>query len=1175
MKQFVQSSLVLAVSLFLLTTASIAQEFRASITGEITDQSGAAVGQARVVVTSVERNTATPTESNAAGLYNVQFLPPGPYTVTVEKEGFKKFLREGITLSSADRLRLDIRLELGAVADSVTVTGEASVLQTESASRSATIENRAIEDVPTNGRNLYQLQYTVPGVVKASTYWGSMELYAFGNVNGVIISGGKQGENETLVDGSSNTRGDRGVAWVPALNAVQEFTIRTNNYDAAYGRVGGGVTTITLKSGTNSFHGQLFEFIKNDALNANGWGANTFPDLVDEQGNAKRVPFKQHTFGFTVDAPVYIPKVFDGRNKLFWMLSLEGLRERNPGAQVTTIPQPEQLQGDFSKLFNSSGALVSIYDPKSTALGAGGRYLRTPYAGNRIPANLVNPVASKVASYYPAPTGPGTGLDHLANYVKVQPSKNGYDAWVGKMDYHVSQKSILSWRYAQTPWTNFSQIVWGTNPAEPSGEAPSTRVSRNWGADWTYTLNPSMVFNFRFGLARYEGFGGNVYAAGFDPKQLGFPASLVSQFTALQFPRFNVGGDYSPLGANTVTSYETHDNWSLQPNLSQTMGRHFLKYGAEFRRYNRNQLQPGAASGAYSFSRAWTQQDALRGDAVSGNEFASFLLGYPSGGSVVNNMDPAWRNPYYAFFVQDDWKVNNKLTINIGLRWDYEAPQFERYNRMVRRFDTTVASPIASKVQGLTLKGGLVYAGVGGESQYAFNTDKNNFQPRVGIAYRITPKWVLRAGYGLTYLGAFAPGPQTGYSQTTTMITTTDGNLTPAANLSDPFPVSLFPNGLLKPVGNSLGLSTNLGLGVSGNFVDRPLPYSHQYSVGFQRELFGNWLLDASYVGNITKGMPFGASMNFIPLAELTKLPVAERAAYFTAQVDNPMAGLLPGSSLNGAKVPRQVLLYAYPQYTGVSQASVPIARQRSDQAQFKATKRFSRGMAAQVAYTISKTYEWVNQMNVQDTNLGDLLSSGLEKRLIEFDTPQNLSVVFSYELPFGKGKQFMNDAHPVVNGIFGGWNLNWQWMRQSGFPVEMPTNAPLEPRSAKLTDAQRNANAQKAGREQFDVLYDKWYDTTLFPKQAQAAYTLRTWGTRFPDVRFKHMDQSEVSVYKQFPIKEQVKIQFRADMQNAFNHPFFNRIQSSDVTNSRFGQLRPEDRNEARKIVLVMKLIW
>src|SRR5215472_4873986 len=325
---------------------------------------------------------------------------------------------------------------------------------------------------------------------------------------------------------------------------------------------------------------------------------------------------------------------------------------------------------------------------------------------------MINPIAAKLASYYPTPDRAGTGPAGLNNYSVLHPQTMTYTATLGKMDFRPSQKSNISFRYGQTPWISSPSLVWGNNVAEPA--ALKTRAPRNWGADWTYSFRSSMVFDLRAGLSRYENFSGSQFGAGFDPRQLGFPSSLVSQFTTLQFPRFNLGTS-SELGGTQVKKYETDDTYSLQPNMSWIHGKQTIKFGVEFRLYRQNFLQPGAADGNYTFSKGFTQANPLRADAVSGNEFASFLLGYPSSGSVDRNIDAAYRNKYYALFVQDDWKITPTLTVNLGMPWDYESPRTERYNRMVRGFAFGQPNPLASQA-GLDLKGGLLYTGSSSES---------------------------------------------------------------------------------------------------------------------------------------------------------------------------------------------------------------------------------------------------------------------------------------------------------------------------------------------------------------------------------------------------------------------------------------------------------------------------
>lgn len=1173
--------------LFSLCLASIGipsmfgQEIRATISGTVTDPTGAMVIGARAVARSVERNVVYEANTNSAGRYVIQFLPAGKYTVTVDANGFKQYVRENVDVLAADKLAIDARLELGSASDSVTVSGQVSLLQSETATRQGTIENRILEEVPSGGRDLYALEYNEPGVLKTSTYWGSMELYAFGNVNGVAISGGVSGENETVLDGLTNTHSDRGVAFVPNIAATQEFTVQTNSYDSQFGRVGGGVMEINLKSGSNALHGQMYDFFKNDKFRTGEWN--------DNASGLPKTPFKNNTFGFEFDGPVYIPKVFDGRNKLFFMVSLEGLREHDPGAQInTTLPTSDQLKGDFSKTLTNAGAQVQIYDPLTTVLGADGTYTRQVFPGNIIPTSRINSVSAKVASYLPAPNKPGVGLAQLSNYAKILPATNTYDSWLGKMDYYINEKNRVSFHYGQTPWLNYSKLVWGNNAAEPSTEWPSTRIPRTWAADWNYTITPAMVFDLRAGLARYEGQGGNTFGYNFDPTQLGLPGSLVSQFRRGVFPYFSIA-NYQQIGSSGVYSYGTNDAYSLQPSVSWNRGKHLLHFGAEFRRYNDTSTNPGLASGEYDFTTGWTQANPFQSSATSGNALASFLLGYPNGGHVDNNVSPFFRSGYYALFVQDDFKVTSRLTLNLGLRWDYETPRYERHNQMIGGFGFAQASPIAAAAKASAaaancpacqagLTGGLLFAGSNGVSQYGVNTNKADFQPRIGVAYKILPNLVFRGGYALSYLGLSKNGPQTGYSQSTSLVSSLDGNLTPAVTMSNPYPASIFPSGLLQPAGNSQGLSTSLGQSVNFQYPGRKMPYAQQYSAGFQYELPHGWLVDVSYVGNQTKHLAVDLPLNFIPTNVLTSLPVDQRTAYFTAQLPNPMAGLLPGSSLNAATLTRAQLLYAYPQYTQVTENAVPIGSQRYDGIQTKVTHRFAKGFTTTVSFTGSKTLQRLNTLNPQDVNLANVLDTPLEQHLTQYDAPRQLSVIGTWDLPIGRRRHFGQGMNKFLDAVVGGWTTSGAYNSHSGYPFPFPNAAPLTTGSAKWTDAQRDAYARANGESQWDVTNDPYFNTAMFPTTAQAPYTLRNFPTWFPDVRTKPLNVFDVSLMKEFSIKERAHLQIRCDGYNVGNFPWFSKATSSytsNVTNSQFGFLENDEENEQRLVVFVMKVVF
>ncbi|MGH9719632.1 MAG: carboxypeptidase regulatory-like domain-containing protein, partial [Bryobacteraceae bacterium] len=945
------------------------------------------------MATNVATNLASEGTTNESGLYVIGFLQPGTYTVTVEHPGFKKSVRENVVLGVSQRLSLDMALQVGQVTDSVTVSDTVSLLQTETATRISFVERNLIEKVPNNGRNPFLLTHALPGVTK-SGYWGSAELYAYGQVGGVSIGGGRIGENETVIDGVTDTRPSRGVNFIPALDSLSEISVQTNVYDAQFGRTGGGVNVFSSKSGTNALHGAAYYHFKDPRFTASGWGRNkAIGTALGANPNVIVPPktyVKNHTRGFEVDGPVVLPKLWDGRNRMFFMISYENLYERNPQIVVKTLPTDAQAGGDFSALRDAAGRQVTIHDPLTTDAVSG---LRAPFAGNRIPSSRINPIATRVASFYPKPNLPGEGAALINNYSNVSPSRNAYEQWTGKLDYRINSRNNVFLRYGRTPWDNFALIAWGTNEAEPSGEAPSNRNATSWAADWTSTLNPVMVLNVRAGLARTRNLSGNIYGVGYDPAKLGFNPNLVSQYYFLQFPRFQfAGAAYSELGT-APASEDISDSWSLQPNVNWVRGKHTFKIGSELRLYNQNNYGPGYASGLYAFDRNWTRQDARRADASSGNEFATFLLGYPTSGQVDRNINPArsWR--YYSTYIQDDWKVSPRLTINLGFRWDYEAPATERFDRQLVDFAFDQPSPIAAQVRGLNLRGGLIYASGSGNARQAFNRDLNNFQPRAGVAWRVTGKLVFRGGYGLMYLGQQAFGGADGYSRTTPVTASVDGGLTPRVNISN-----AFPEGLLEPVGNSRGLAANLGQAANFPWRGRGLPHAHQFSAGFQHELPWGMRGDVSYVGNITSALPLNIQLNYLPASELGRAP-----SYYSEQVANPMAGLLPDNAAkNGATITRQNLLMPYPQYTGVTAQSVPIGRQRYDAMQSSVVKRFSHGLSMLVNLTISKTLEQTNLLNDQDFNFADPNATRLEKRLVDYDPPVHFGVVASYDLPFG-----------------------------------------------------------------------------------------------------------------------------------------------------------------------------
>jgi len=1135
-----------------------AQEVRASLSGIISDPSGAPIPAAQITVTNIAKNTRIVSTSNESGLFSTPLLEPAAYTIAVEKDGFRRVVRENVVLQSLDKARLDIQLQVGAVSDSVTVNAAVSQLQTETANRDTAINNQLIANLPTQGRNPFQIAWAAPGVFKAGG-WRYLRSFDIAGTTGFSVNGGRSGENEVLLDGMSNVRSSRTVIHVPTMESVQEFKVLTNTYDAQYGRTGGGIVTMVTKSGTNQLHGNLFEYFQNDKLNANQFELNA--------GGIKKSPNNINAYGFFLSGPVFIPKLLDGRNKLFWTISNESMRQRSADPGTVTVPTNEWRTGDFSTLRNAQNALVSIYDPLTTLADG----TRQPFAGNVIPPNRISPIATAALKFYPGPTSEGNGPAKVLNY--PFPSRWVADMyqWGGRLDYQVNAKNNTNFRYGQNPFSEYRGLVFvknvnDANPAEPTGNAPLIRNGRTIGFNWTSTLNPTTTFDLRMGLNRWEESSGNSYGTGFDPKQLGFDPALVNQFTKFAFPRFDFSGAYQAMGTGTLQNSGAFDTYTIQPNLNKVIGRHFLKFGVEARRYNNNTANPGLASGSYTFGKNWTQRVSNLAESTAGNELATFLLGYPSSGFADRNIDPAFSNFFYAGFFQDDFKITNRLTLNLGLRWDYETPSYERFDRMVQSLDFNAASPIAAQAAGLNLKGAVRFANTAGAPRGSFQPDRNNFAPRFGAAYRLGEKWVIRGGYGLFYMGQSATGSNQGYSQRTNAIVTVN-DLTPAVTLANAF-TNQAGGRLLNAVGNAEGAASFLGQGLAVNWQNRPLPYSHQYSFDIQRELRGGVLVEAAYVGNLLNKLPVNSNANFIPAAELGRRTAtgAIDNAYYNAQVPNPMRGLIPNNAaLNGATITRQTLLFTFPQYTPLTINNLPIGKQRYDSFQLKASKRFSAGLTFLASFTGAKTLEQVSFLNIQDFNVATPGNSVLVKQSADqIDIPRKFNLAAVWQLPIGRGKPVASNINKVADFFIGGWEMNVNMTYMTGSNIAYPNAAQVTPGSAAL----ENPSIAKY----FNT--DLWINpATSRLVSAQEPFTLRNFPLRFSDVRIPGYQNWDASISKMFPIHERLKAQFRFEGVNAMNHPWFTGIASVDVTNGAFGRLNPVQGNLPRFLKLGLNL--
>jgi hypothetical protein len=1017
-----------------------------------------------------------------------------------------------------------------------------------------------VQNLPNNGQNIYNLVFLMPGTLRnnfsqgsnfglAGTQGGS-EFMINGNAAGL---NGRVWNNDILLNGVTDTTQDNNVSFSPAIESVQELQVKTNTYDAQYGRTGGGFVTVTTKAGTNQPHGVVFERYFSYALAANSFSNN-------RTGTSKSKAHV-HNPGFEIDGPVYLPK-FDGRNKLFFMLSFDDTLQKSPSTTTATVPLAAMHNGDFSGALTSAGQAVVIYDPGTTRLGPDGKtYIRDPFANNQIPANRITPFGAKVISLFPNPNTTGIGPALTNNFLNTNITTFPTKQWIGRLDFRVSDKDSLYFQTGNAFNTQFSPSPF---PADSllnfGGTTPAANNNSHDSLDWTRTFNSTTTLDVRVGYNRTEQIRGNALSAAFNPTTLGFPTSLVSQFTQTQFPALSLG-TYGGSTSSRVNDFQPEQTFSLQGNVGKAIRSHLLRMGAEVRRYDFAHIQPGNPSGTFTFSKNWTQANPLTAAANAGNEIATLLLGYPSAGSVDNNVWPWFSNRYFGLYIQDDWRLTKRLTLNLGLRYDYQSPQTERFNRINRGFAFNQASPLAAQVKSApgaqncpacaNLTGGLLFAGSSGDSRFAWDAYHLDFEPRVGAAFMIDKNTVLRGGFGIYHLGEGDLPTTNGFSSTTNAVTSLDGGLTPAITMSNPF-----PTGLIPPVGSSLGLSTLLGQAVSFDLSSFRPATSYQVSIGMQRILPGGLMLESSYVGNYTHGLQVNAGYNFTPLSQL-----GQPSSYYLQAVPNPFAGLLPNNAgMNGATIPLQSLMYAYPQFSGVTGSEIPIGTSRYDGWQNVVTRRFRSGLTLIASYTISKNLERLQFLNPQFFNPVNTSQSTLDHRLTPFDIPQRLTVVGTWELPVGKGKHFGANMAAPLNYALGNWIFSCSMTQAHGYPIDFPNAAPLAAQSAKLPSDQQS--------------FYKWFNTALFPKVVgPAPFTLRNFPTRFPDVRFMGVHNFDMSLNKSFPIFERLRAEFRADFINIMNHPFLTSMASLDVTNPSFGQLTLSQNNEPREVYLQVKI--
>lgn len=1134
---------VICLAALLCALSAFGQEFRATLQGTVLDPSGAGVPSATVTLKNTDTGIEREATSDTAGYYLFQFVVPGNYALTTKATGFKTSVREGVQLSISDTVRVDISLALGAASDTVSVNAEVTAVQTDSSSLGSIVSQKIVDTLPLKGHSSLYMYNLAPGVV-GNRYLEDVRPSDTGTNVLFTANGSPAASGEVSVDGVANTvnvgRGMYLSPWVPATESVGEVKLLMGTLPAEYGRAAGAFTNIVIKSGTNDIHGSLYEYFRNSALDAN---------LFFPRGQGQPLtPYNANVYGGSVGGPIILPKLYNGKNRTFFFFNYEGAKEGNGQSTTANVPTAKMRQGDFSEVS------APIYNPFSVRM-VDGAPIRDPLPGNVVPGNLQDPVAQKIMGFWPEPNrvNPNPATPWVQNFVQGSKWPQSRDAWVLKLDHQLTAKNHTFFRInSGDAFFNFNYAFDGL---ATTGRNVVNRPNFGIAVNDTYLITPSTILDVRVGYA-YGKEQQRPYSYGFDLGSLGFSPSFISSTQFQNFPGITVSGFQSLAGVGYKE--QPGYNYSLQSSLSMQRGKHLLKTGIDIELLRGNYLTNNNPSGAFSFAQ--TQTGGPRADttvATSGFPMASLMMGYPASGSIDYATGVSIQNLYTGIYFQDDYRVTPKLTLNLGLRYEYQTPTTERYDRTTRGFDYYGASPLS--VPGLDLRGGLIYAGVSGVGRGIYNPDRNNFAPRVGLAYTLTPRTVLRAGYSLSYIAIVGMISATGFSNTTPMVTTQDG-ITPKDLLRNPF-----PNGQLPTIGNSQGASTLIGQTVSFFDPSDRTPMFHNWHFDVQRELAPRTMLSVSYVGS--RAINIMAPPNDFTTSVTHNINQLD-PKYLSMGPDllkvvaNPFQGIIPSGPLSGATISQSQLLRPYPQYSGITRLAPTFGNSVYHAAQFQLEKRTSIGVTAIVSYTIAK--------NISDLNNADnAYNRQNERALSSLDVPQRLTISAAWDLPVGKGRKFGTDLPTGWDLLVGGWMLSTFDTFQAGFPLSFG----LARCTAGANSCRPNAvgNPAEGVTGSIESRLSQYFNTAAFAQPAD--FTYGNVGPMIGTVRSPGMNNMNVTLSKTFPIKERWRVEFRGSMYNFLNHPVFS-APNTTLGNADFGRVLNQA-NLGRQMEFMAKILF
>ena len=1138
-RQLLALTLVSVCALWMSAGLAAAQSFQGGMRGSVKDAQGVIPG-VTITLTNEATGVSRDTVSNASGEYSFPALDPSSYTIKASVQGFKTFERRGMRIGTQQFVTLDVVLEVGTVEESITVTADAPLIETSNASHAEVLDAKTIETLPSIGRNVFLMAVTVPTVQSSGdTHWNRMQDQT--GASAISLGGGGVRSNNYLLDGFPVTDLQNRSATNPSGEMVEDVRVQVHTYDAEMGRTGGGVLNTTAKSGSNSWRGSGFFQNRPNALIG--------PLFFNQIRNIENSPQFWRSAGGGFGGPIIHSKTF------FWAAG-EGYRDGLSQNAVMTVPSAAWRNGDFSSYRNAQGQMIPIYDPLTT--DASGN--RQPFPGNVIPQNRISPWAREYLKAIPLPeTVLPTGLGSLPVQDVI---KDAAQQGSLKLDHHFTDNVGLSGVYlyqnSSEPDRNFFPEARYAYPSYQLDRAINVFVLNN-----TYIVNSSTVATLRFGMNTFED--DNSLPFEFDPATLGFAPGFVSQMPVKKFPSVSTTG-YQGTGFSGVNN-RNYYTYGGNGTITKLIGGHSYKIGADYRLLGVKAQNFGQSAGSFTFNGQFA---AANPTTNTRNAIADLLLGYPSSGSFTQNSPVNNFVKYYSAYLQDDWRATDKLTLNYGVRFEKESGLAERDNQLVVGFDQAAISPLnvtipADPIAGTPARqvtGGLMYAGVDGNKETTGNPPAIKISPRIGAAYSMNDKTVVRGGYGLFWAPwAYGANNSVGFSATTNMA---QPNNIPALSIQDPF-----PSGLIPVSGNSRGLLSGVSSDIS--FVDpnKTAPYVHQYSIDVQRELVGNLSGSVAYIGSTGRRLTVNGNVN-INQVDPKYLPLGSA---LTQTVPNPFFGNPNAGTLSTrATIERNQLLRPFPQFLNVNQQETNLGKSQYHAGVIQVRKRMT-WWSGSFSYTYSRLQD--NQFGQGNyyTSAPGLLNHysfiegssyfdpGAEYGRSLIDSPHKVSMTPTFQLPFGEGRRFLNESR-VANAILGNWTISAVIQMQSGFPIGVSqntnnTNLLGAAQRPNIVPGQEFVLGDITDRLRADPSDDRYLNAAAF--SAAPAGTFGNAPRILPGAYSPWRNSTDVAINKDIRFGGGKRATLRLEIINLFDNPWYAAMSSVAFGNNNFGKVESQ----------------